>query len=221
MKRICLLPFLLLSIAMTPVKKTTIIFFGDSITQAGVKKGGYIDRVQTLINDKHLQDNYELAGAGIGGNKVYDLYLRMEEDVLAKNPDVVVIYVGINDVWHKSTAGTGTDLPKYEKFYAAIIKKLQAKNIKVAVCTPSVIGELKNGANPQDADLDKYSDVVRKLATDYHCTLIDLRKAFADYEAANNRDNKESGLLTTDRVHLTPAGNQLVADEMIKGLSIQ
>ncbi|MET0393596.1 MAG: SGNH/GDSL hydrolase family protein [Chitinophagaceae bacterium] len=221
MKRICLLPFLLLSIAMTPVKKTTIIFFGDSITQAGVNKGGYIDRVQTLINDKHLQDNYALAGAGIGGNKVYDLYLRMEEDVLDKNPDVVVIYVGINDVWHKSTAGTGTDLPKYEKFYAAIIKKLQAKNIKVAVCTPSVIGELKNGANPQDADLDKYAGVVRKLATAYGCTLIDLRQAFADYEAAHNTDNKESGLLTTDRVHLTAAGNQLVADEMIKGLSIQ
>jgi hypothetical protein len=30
-------------------------------------------------------DNYEFIGAGIGGNKVYDLYLRMESDVLAKN----------------------------------------------------------------------------------------------------------------------------------------
>jgi len=51
--------------------------------------------------------------------------------------------------------------------------------------------------------------------------LIDLRKAFASYEQANNTEDKESGLLTNDRVHLTDAGNQLVADEMIKGLSIQ
>ncbi len=74
-----------------------------------------------------------MVGAGISGNKVYDLYLRVEDDVLAKDPGMVVIYVGINDVWHKTTSGTGTDLNKYEKFYIAIIKKLQAKNIKVAV----------------------------------------------------------------------------------------
>jgi lysophospholipase L1-like esterase len=207
--------------AMKPVKKTKIVFFGDSITQAGVSKGGYIDRIQNFISQQVLQEKYELAGAGIGGNKVYDLYLRMEDDVLAKKPQVVVIYVGINVVWHKTSSGTGTDLVKYEKFYVAIIKKLQAKNIKVAVCTPSVIGEKKNNANPQDADLDKYSAVIRKLATTYNCTLIDLRAAFAQYEKENNAEDKESGILTTDRVHLNEKGNQLVADEMIKALAIR
>ena len=212
---------LLLIMAMKPANKTKIIFFGDSITQAGVNKGGYIDRVQSFINQRSLQQKYELAGAGIGGNKVYDLYLRMEDDVLAKDPQTVVIYVGINDVWHKTSSGTGTDLDKYEKFYVAIIKKLQAKNIKVAVCTPTVIGEKKDNANPQDKDLNTYSEVIRRLAVKYNCVLIDLRKAFASYEQANNTDNKESGLLTSDRVHLTDSGNQLVADEMIKGLAIQ
>ena len=221
MKRIVIVAVALMLISMSPVKKTRIVFFGDSITQAGVKKGGYIDRIQSFINQQSAQDKYELIGAGIGGNKVYDLYLRMEEDVLAKDPQVVVIYVGINDVWHKTTSGTGTDLNKYEKFYLALIKKLQAKNIKVAVCTPTVIGEKKNDVNPQDKDLNAYSEVIRKLAIAHNCTLIDLRKAFATYEQANNAEDKESGLLTTDRVHLTDAGNQLVADEMIKGLSIQ
>jgi lysophospholipase L1-like esterase len=207
--------------AMMPLKKTKIIFFGDSITQAGVKKGGYIDRIQTAINNKGIQDKYELIGAGIGGNKVYDLYLRMEDDVLAKQPDIVVIYVGINDVWHKTTSGTGTDMDKYEKFYTAIIKKLQAKKIRVVVCTPSVIGEMKDNTNPQDEDLNKYSDVIRKLAASYKCTLIDLRKIFADYEAKNNSGNAPSGILTIDRVHLNDTGNQLVADEMIKALPVQ
>jgi isoamyl acetate esterase len=220
MKRLFILPLLLTIIAMAPVKKTKIIFFGDSITQMGVNKGGYIDRIQSTVNEKGLQEKYELAGAGIGGNKVYDLYLRLEEDVLDKSPDMVVIYVGINDVWHKSI-GTGTDPEKFEKFYAAIIKKLQDKKIKVAVCTPSVIGEKKLNANPQDIDLDAYSVVIRKLASQYKCILIDLRIAFARHEKENNKNDAESGILTTDRVHLNDAGNQLVADEMMKALSIQ
>jgi isoamyl acetate esterase len=36
---------------------------------------------------------------------------------------------------------------------------------------------------------------------------------------ANNLANKESGILTTDRVHLNLKGNQLLADLMFKGLS--
>jgi isoamyl acetate esterase len=221
MKNILILPLLLTMVSMTTVKKEKIIFFGDSITEAGVNKGGYIDRIQSFIDQRSLQEKYELAGAGIGGNKVYDLYLRLEDDVLAKDPQAVVIYVGINDVWHKTSHGTGTDLDKYEKFYIAIIKKLQAKNIKVAVCTPSVIGEKKDNANPQDADLERYSDVIRKIATSYNCKLIDLRVAFAQYEKENNPDDKESGILTTDRVHLNEKGNQLVADEIIRVLGIQ
>ena len=179
MKKIIFLPFVLVMlISMSAVKKNRIVFFGDSITQAGVKKGGYIDRIQQAINKASLADNFELIGAGIGGNKVYDLYLRMDDDVLSKDPQTVVIYVGINDVWHKTTSGTGTDKDKYEKFYIALIKKLQARNIKVALCTPTVIGEKKDSGNPQDADLNAYSDVIRKLAASYNCALIDLRKAF-------------------------------------------
>ena len=87
-------------------KPLKVIFFGDSITNAGVKPGGYI----TLMQEKIKQDggpSYELIGAGIGGNKVYDLYLRFQEDVLDKKPDVVVIYIGVNDVWHKQSSQTG------------------------------------------------------------------------------------------------------------------
>ena len=217
MKRLCIIPLALLFVFMLPAKKKRIVFFGDSITQMGVNDGGYINRIQKTLGEN---SPYELIGAGIGGNKVYDLYLRMEQDVLSKKPAVVVIYVGINDVWHKTLLGTGTDADKYEKFYIAIIKKLQAKKIKVAVCTPTVIGEKKNKANPQDADLDKYSNVVRKLATEYNCTLIDLRTLFSKYEQENNTEDKESGILTTDRVHLNGTGNQLVADEMMKALSV-
>src|SRR3954449_611588 len=86
------------SVSMTKQKKTRIIFFGDSITQAGVSPTGYITKMQEMLAKSGKGSQYELIGAGIGGNKVYDLYLRMEDDVLAKNPDVTVIWVGVNDV---------------------------------------------------------------------------------------------------------------------------
>ena len=52
-----------------------IIFFGDSITRAGVNPGGYI----TVLKDMYEKagNTSELIGAGIGGNKVYDLFLEL------------------------------------------------------------------------------------------------------------------------------------------------
>ena len=201
---------------VTMQQKKKIVFFGDSITQAGVGPKGYISKIGEKLGAKGLKDQYELIGAGIGGNKAYDLYLRMEDDVLSKNPDIVVIWVGVNDVWHKRTSGTGTDQDKFEKFYVAIIKKLQAKNIKVYVCTPAAIGEKTDFSNELDGDLNQYSKLIRSIAQKNNCELIDLREAFLKYNVANNKENKESGILTTDRVHLNDKGNDFVADEMLK-----
>lgn len=203
---------------MIKQKKTRIIFFGDSITQAGVSPTGYITRMQETLQKNGKAAQYELTGAGIGGNKIYDLYLRMDDDVLAKNPDEVVIWVGVNDVWHKATSGTGTDPDKFEKFYAAVIKKLQAKNIKVTLCTPSTIGEKTDNTNQQDGDLNQYSNIIRRLAQTYNCRLVDLRKSFLEYNLTNNPENKESGILTVDRVHLNDKGNLFVAQQMMNVL---
>lgn len=200
---------------MVTQKMTRIVFFGDSITQAGVSQGGYITLIGEALQNKGLASQYELIGAGIGGNKVYDLYLRIDDDVIAKNPNVVVIWVGVNDVWHKASYGTGTDADKFEKFYTTIIKKLQARNIRVILCTPAAIGEKTDFTNQQDGDLNKYSQIIRDLARKNKCDLVDLRKDFLEYNLKNNPENKEQGILTTDRVHLNPAGNKLVSEKML------
>ncbi|MCY7421493.1 MAG: GDSL-type esterase/lipase family protein [Chitinophagaceae bacterium] len=217
-KSLLLITLMVSVLSMADDKKTRIVFFGDSITQAGVNPGGYIRVLDTLLRNKGVADKYELVGAGIGGNKIYDLYLRMEEDVLAKNPDVVVVWVGVNDVWHKASYGTGTDPDKFEKFYNAVVKKLQAKNIKVFLATPSTIGEKTDNSNQQDGDLNQYSTIIRRIASNNNCGIIDLRKRFLEYNLANNPDNKESGILTTDRVHLNAKGNKFVAEKMMEVL---
>jgi lysophospholipase L1-like esterase len=211
----------ILIILAMPFQSTTkkkVVFFGDSITQAGVQPNGYITKVGEMAAKDKKADQYEFIGAGIGGNKVYDLYLRVEDDVLAKNPDIVVIYIGVNDVWHKQSSGTGTDYDKFGKFYEALLKKFQAKNIKVILATPAVIGERTDNTNQLDGDLNKYSAYIRTLAQTNNLPLVDLRKSFIDYNKANNPENKEQGILTTDRVHLNEKGNEFVAAEMWKAI---
>lgn len=217
MKKLFLFAFILMAVAFVPSRqKKKVLFFGDSITAAGIKPGGYIMKIDSMMKLQGVAEQYELIGAGISANKVTDLYLRLEEDVLAKSPDIVVIYIGVNDVWHKRTSGTGTDADKFEKFYNAILKKLADKNIKAILCTPAAIGERTDMTNDFDGDLNKYCAIIRGIATKNNLPLVDLRKALLNYNLGNNPDNKEAGILTTDKVHLNPRGNQLVADEMWK-----
>jgi len=192
--------------------KKKIVFFGDSITELGVKKGGYIDLLNNRITNNGQANQYELLGAGIGGNKIYDLYLRLEKDVLNKNPNLVVVWIGVNDVWHKSSKGTGTDYDKFGLFYDALIQKIQANGAKVVLVTPAVIGERYDHSNPQDGELNLYTNWIRKYAAQKEIALVDLRKLFLDYSAKNNPKQLDMGILTYDRVHLNDAGNQLVAD---------
>jgi lysophospholipase L1-like esterase len=208
-----LLPAFLLVFFFTSMvpKPKKIVFFGDSITEMGVQAGGYVSIVKKSLDST----KYDITGAGIGGNKVYDLYLRLEDDVLSKNPDVVVIYVGVNDVWHKQSSGTGTDQNKFVKFYQALIKKISATGAKIILCTPAVIGEKKNGGNELDQELDKYAGEIRKLATEHHLPLADLRSVFTAYDQANNPQDVAKGVLTTDGVHLNDKGNQLVAAQLL------
>lgn len=219
MKRMATLIILLfmgvILMSMQNAKPVRVVFFGDSITELGVQPGGYIDRMRNTLKEKNAT-NFQLIGAGISGNKVYDLYLRLEDDVLRQQPDWVFVYVGVNDVWHKKTHGTGTDPDKFEKFYIALIRKMQAQGIQVALCTPAVIGEKTAGKNELDADLDKFAQIIRKLSAQYGLPLCDLRRIFLEHLAHVNKENKEKGILTNDGVHLNEAGNQLVAEHMLK-----
>ncbi len=215
--RFKIIPFLLILTCFSCLSfiqdgKKKIVFFGDSITELGVKKGGYIDLLNNRISSNGQTSQFDLLGAGIGGNKIYDLFLRLEKDVLNKAPDVVVIWVGVNDVWHKSMMGTGTDYDKFGLFYDAVVQKIQAKGAKVILVTPAVIGERYDQSNPQDGELNLYSNWIRIYAREHQLTLVDCRKLFLDYSAKNNPKQVDKGILTYDRVHLNDAGNKLVAD---------
>lgn len=204
--------------AFAQTERKRIVFFGDSITELGVRDGGYVRRIETALANEGIADRFELVGAGVSGNKVYDLYLRADADVLERKPFAVVVYVGVNDVWHKRLTGTGTDFDKFGKFYEALVGKFEAAAIRVIVCTPAVVGERTDFTNELDGELNLYSDWIRKLAKRRSLPLVDLRRAFLDHNLRNNPENKASGILTTDRVHLNDRGNELVAAEMLRAI---
>jgi len=140
--------------------------------------------------------------------------------VLSKKPTLVVIYIGINDVWH-SLQGKGTPKDEFEDGLKRIIAQIQKTGGRVALCTASVIGERHDGANQLDPQLDEYCEVSRKVAKETKSQLIDLRKQFIAYLKEHNSKNLNKNLLTTDGVHLSAAGNQFVAERMLEALGVK
>ena len=237
MKKIYLLLTFILITSCT--NSTKVVFLGDSITEAGIydKEVG-VPSGDTLIYPKYtgfitllkkdIEDDIELIGKGVSGNKVSNLLERYKKDVLSLNPDIVFIYIGINDVWHKYSFGTGTDIIFYENGLRKIITDLKNKGSRVILCTPTVIGENKGEftlvnefkdietMEIMNGDLDAYSDVIRKLAYELNTDLLDLREIFMNYISENNPNNESSGITTYDGVHLNDLGNKLIADEMLR-----
>ena len=225
MKKILIILTLMMTSCISSNKK--VVFLGDSITQNAVINSEDFKGFISLLGE-NVGQNTELIGKGIGGDKVSDLLTRYRDDVIKLNPDMVFIYIGINDVWHKYDYGTGTDIDLYENGLRQIITDLKENGVEVILCTPTVIGENKGEftlinqfkdietMEIMNNDLDDYSDVIRKLSREFDTKLIDLRKIFMQYISENNPENKSKGVLTTDGVHLNNLGSKLIADEMIR-----
>ena len=206
-------------------KGDRIVFLGDSITAGAARPDGFITLIKGAL-DAHAGDlGIETLGAGISGNKVPNLQKRLEKDVLDKKPTLVFIYIGINDVWHwkKQADGTmkgGTPKDQYEAGLKEMIGRIKAAGARVILCTPSTIGEKADGSNERDPMLEEYSTISRNVARDCGVQILDLRKAFIEYEKAHNKDNQPKGLLTGDGVHLNKDGNRFVAEEMLTALGV-
>lgn len=194
-----------------------VAFFGDSITQAGANGKGYIKLIEADLPTRLPNAKVELIGAGISGHRVPNLLERVERDVLAKKPTIVIVYIGINDVWH-SQSGRGTSKEDFEAGLRDLVAQFTAANIRAILCTPSVIGEKATGTNPLDTMLDEYAAITRAVAKSTGTSLLDLRQQFVAHLNAHNEADAAKGVLTSDGVHLNDAGNRFVADRMLEAL---
>jgi lysophospholipase L1-like esterase len=209
----------------TPLRENDrIAFFGDSVTM----QGGYIREIEAAIQQSPHTKNLHvtLLKHGLNGGRVPtvlegkspwgDLGAPMESLIEKEKPTVVVIYLGINDVWHGEK---GTNEADFE----AGLRKMTAMCVKAGattvLCTPSVIGE-ETQNNKLNDKLGEYAGITAKLAAEEKLTLCDLHTAFLDELKKINPDNKHSGNLTYDGAHMKPAGNDLLADKISEALNI-
>jgi len=208
----------------TPLLKgETIAFFGDSVTM----QGGYIDMMAAALKESTNTSSLgvELIKHGLDGGRVPtvlegngpfgSLGGTMEALLEREKPTVVVVFLGINDVWHGEKGTTKPDFEAGLKNMIALIRKSGGLPV---LCTPTVINEQMTVENVLTAKLGEYGEITRKLAEDNKITLVDLHKAFVDTLKKINKDNKRIGNLTYDGVHMNEAGNALIANQIAAGL---
>lgn len=195
-----------------PLRKgDRVVFVGDSITEDGTVETGFQSLLKEWLKVKHSGLEVRILNAGVSGDMVADVQKRFERDVLAQKPTVVVICIGINDVWRGKE---GTPKDRYEVGLRDLVRRVHQAGGRVVLCTPSAIGERKNGANDFDKALDEYAATCRSVATDTKATLCDLRRAFVEYLKAHNPNDEAENVLTKDGVHLNETGNRLVAEHL-------
>jgi len=193
-------------------KGDRIIFFGDSLTALAIKDPnvpdgkGYVPLVRAALKDTGV----DVDAVATGGHKVTDLLKRVDQDVLAKKPTIVVIQIGVND----ASAGVTPEL--FRAQLIELIGKLQRGGAQVIQCTCTCRVEGYDPDNDMDKKLDALAEVARLIAREKQLPLIDLRKAFIEYWKVNNPENKPKGFLTYDGNHWTEAGHKYIAEQMLK-----
>jgi lysophospholipase L1-like esterase len=193
-----------------------IMFFGDSLTalagidgpkDKGVTKG-FVRIFRDVIKEQHKDKNIDVDWVATGGHTVPDLLKRVDKDVIAKKPTIVVIQIGCNDARR---------IPRdtFKSSLEELIERIQKEKIQVIQCTLTSVGEKHDGTNKDDPKLDEFAAVQREVAKSKSVPLNDLRKAFVEHWKKSNPDNKPSGILTYDGNHFNDAGHRFVAEQML------
>ena len=194
-----------------------IVFFGDSITESGSNQldpndlgVGYVKIAAGKLRLLYPDENIEIVNRGVGGNRTQDLLLRINE-VVDEKPDFIVLQVGINDVWCRFSLGEVVTPEQFESNYREIVEKLKATGAKVFIIQPYVlpIGD-KSRFRPF---LNKFNDVIRKIAEEQELTLIPVDEIFTG--VTQDIDPRQ---FSTDGVHPTHRGCRYIADLVIKEL---
>lgn len=238
MKNLLIVFLLAITISMVSAKpseiklaeKITIVTFGDSTT---APRAGVI--VYSEILKKELQkknNSLDLINAGVPGNTTTQAAVRFEKDVLAYNPQLVIIQFGINDaaidVWKNPPATSPrVSLEIYRQNLLNFVKTLKKRASRVILMTPNPIrwtdkmkemyGHLPY--NPNDPDsrnflLKDYAQIVRQIAKKKKVKLIDV---FAEYYNYDKVPGQKMEDLLLDGVHPNSRGH-LITSNLILSL---
>lgn len=209
---------------------STILFQGDSITDAGRDKSakaestpnmqpgfghGYAWMAASSMLVGKPGKELKIYNRGISGNKVPDLAKRWQKDCIDLKPDLLSILIGVNDIWHKFGGRYDGTVETYETGYRQLLQETKAAlpEVKLVICEPFV---LKCGAVDDKwfPVFDGYRAVAKKMAEEQKAVFVPFQTMF-DEAVKYAPPNHWAG----DGVHPTPYGAALMASTWSKAVN--
>jgi len=172
----------------------TILFQGDSITDAGRRRegehnangpqalgNGYAFIASCDVLSRFPGGEIKAFNRGTSGNEVTHLIDRWQADCLDLEPDLVSILIGVNDMWRKMDSGKDNTVEQYEQGYAQLLETTRAKlpGSKIVMCEPFVLrcGSVTDEWFPE---FDERLGAMRRLAQKHADAVVPFQKMFND-----------------------------------------
>jgi lysophospholipase L1-like esterase len=199
-----------------------VLFYGDSITDAGRNReatglaglgNGYAMLTASRLLAQLPDWNLQFSNTGVSGNRVYNLEERLDNDVLALNPTIVSILIGINDTWRRYDSNTPSPIEEFKSCYHRLLTRLKDRDIRVVILEPFLLPIPDDRAKWRE-DLDPRINACRDLAREFCTTYVPLDGLFA---AAATRQTLQYWL--PDGVHPSLAGHALIAQNWIEAVT--
>jgi lysophospholipase L1-like esterase len=205
---------------ITLSKGNTILFQGDSITDAGRDReesapnntsalgSGYSMLAAAALLEKFPALDLKIHNRGVSGNKVYQLAERWDKDCLDLKPDVLSILIGVNDIWHKLTGNYNGTVEIYKKDFIALLERTKEAlpQVKIIICEPFAVPGVKAVDDKWYPEFYSYQKAAREIADKFGAVFIPFQKV---YDEAQKQ--APGSYWTPDGVHPSFAGAQLMA----------
>jgi acyl-CoA thioesterase-1 len=187
-----------------------ILFIGDSVTDCGRRDDapdylgdGYVRLVAQKLPDRRV------VNVGISGNRVIDLRDRWNIDVVQQKPEILSVYIGINDTWRRYDDHDRTTTESFEADYRACLADLGGASTLILV-EPFVL-PVTEEQEIWHQDLDGKRGVVAQLAKEFGAGFVPLQSLLA--AAAEDHG---AAALAQDGVHPTELGHRMIADAWLE-----
>lgn len=229
---------------MIKVKENaTFLFAGDSITDGGRSRNmdlnhnlghGYQYIVSSRIAADNIDKKPKFVNKGFGGGGINALYEVWYEQVLKLKPDVISIYIGVNDLYKSIIGLEDANIRRYELVYDLLLSDTVAylPNVKFVIVEPIFgithhvkeyvnyspyvlcekefvplsINETDKEKQFHRSEVTKFQHVARQLAEKYSAVFVPLQDEFDKY-----LKDVETEYLLWDGVHPTVAGHGIIA----------
>jgi len=153
------------------MSRPVIVFAGDSVTDCGRRADpdGLGDGYVRLLAGLPELAGFEVRNRGVSGDRVRDLRARWEPDVVAEQPAVVSVLVGVNDTWRRFDSADPTSAEEFERDYRAILRRTEGARL---VLVEPFLLPVDEAQRTWREDLDEKRAVTRSLAAELGAALV-------------------------------------------------